>query len=124
MSRSAPCKPTQAGQATPAKSGGLAVSPKAFEQAYGSLRRGGTLVFVGLPADNHIQLPVFETVLNGTKVLGWIVGTRTDLQEVFELRAAGKTEVVYARHHLEDANSAIHEVETGQVKARLVFDLQ
>ena len=102
----------------------LAVSPKAFEQAYGSLRRGGTLVFVGLPADNFIKLPIFETVLNGTKVLGSIVGTRIDLQEVFELHAAGKTEVVYERRQLEDVNSAIHEVETGQVKARLVFDLQ
>jgi propanol-preferring alcohol dehydrogenase len=102
----------------------LAVSPKAFEQAYGSLRRGGTLVFVALPADNYIQLPIFETVLNGTKVLGSIVGTRIDLQEVFELHAAGKTEVVYERRRLEDVNSAIHEVETGQVKARLVFDLQ
>jgi alcohol dehydrogenase, propanol-preferring len=102
----------------------LAVAPKAFEQAYGSLRRGGTLVFVGLPADNHIQLPIFETVLNGTKVLGSIVGTRMDLQEVFELHAAGKTEVVYERRQLEDVNSAIHQVETGQVKARLVFDLQ
>jgi propanol-preferring alcohol dehydrogenase len=81
-------------------------------------------VFVALPADNHIQLPIFETVLNGTKVLGSIVGTRIDLQEVFELHAAGKTEVVYERRQLEDVYSAIHEVETGQVKARLVFDLQ
>jgi hypothetical protein len=32
--------------------------------------------------------------------------------------------VVYERRQLEDVNSAIHEVETGQVKARLVFDLQ
>jgi alcohol dehydrogenase, propanol-preferring len=102
----------------------LAVSPRAFEQAYGSLRRGGTLVFVGLPADNYIKLPIFETVLNGTKVLGSIVGTRVDLQEVFELHAAGKTEVVYERRRLEDVNAAIHEVETGQVKARLVFDLR
>jgi alcohol dehydrogenase, propanol-preferring len=102
----------------------LAVSPRAFEQAYGSLRRGGTLVFVGLPADNYIKLPIFETVLNGTKVLGSIVGTRIDLQEVFELHAAGKTEVVYERRRLEDVNAAIHEVETGQVKARLVFDLR
>jgi alcohol dehydrogenase, propanol-preferring len=102
----------------------LAVAPKAFEQAYGSLRRGGTLVFVGLPADNHIQLPIFETVLNGTKVLGSIVGTRVDLQDVFELHAAGKTEVVYEQRRLEDVNSAIREVETGQVKARLVFDLR
>jgi Zn-dependent alcohol dehydrogenase len=28
------------------------------------------------------------------------------------------------RRQLEDVNSAIHEVESGQVKARLVFDLQ
>jgi propanol-preferring alcohol dehydrogenase len=102
----------------------LAVSPRAFEQAYGSLRRGGTLVFVGLPADNYIKLPIFETVLNGTKVLGSIVGTRVDLQEVFELHAAGKTEVIYERRRLDDVNSAIQEVETGQVKARLVFDLR
>jgi len=52
-----------------------------------------------------------------------IVGTRIDLQEVFELHAAGKTEVVYQRRQLEDVNTAIHEVETGQVNARLVFDL-
>jgi len=102
----------------------LAVSPKAFEQAYGSLRRGGTLVFVGLPADNFIQLPIFETVLNGTQVRGSIVGTRVDLQEVFDLHAAGKTEVVYEKRQLEQVNEAIKEVESGQVKARLVFDLQ
>jgi alcohol dehydrogenase, propanol-preferring len=46
------------------------------------------------------------------------------LQGVFELHAAGKTEIIYERRRLEDVNSAIREVETGQVKARLVFDLQ
>lgn len=101
----------------------LAVSPRAFEQAYGSLRRGGTLVFVGLPAENEIRLPIFETVLNGTRVLGSIVGTRIDLQEVYELHAAGKTEVVHETRRLEDVNDAIREVEEGDVKARVVFDL-
>ena len=101
----------------------LAVSPKAFEQAYGSLRRGGTLVFVGLPAENEIKLPIFETVLNGTRVLGSIVGTRVDLQEVFELHQAGKTHVVFERRRLEDVNQAIREVESGKAKARLVFDV-
>ena len=38
----------------------LAVAPKAFEQAYGSLRRGGTLVFVALPADNAHQTADFR----------------------------------------------------------------
>jgi len=54
----------------------LAVSPSAFEQAYRSLRRGGKLVFVALPADNEITLPIFETVLNGITIVGSIVGTR------------------------------------------------
>jgi alcohol dehydrogenase, propanol-preferring len=53
----------------------VAVAPKAFEQAYRSLRRGGTLVFVALPQDNFVQIPIFETVLNGIHIAGSIVGT-------------------------------------------------
>jgi propanol-preferring alcohol dehydrogenase len=101
----------------------LAVSPKAFEQAYGSLRRGGTLVFVGLPAENTIELPIFETVLNGITVVGSIVGTRVDLREVFELHAAGKTRIIREVRPLEDINEAIDEVEAGLVPARIVFSL-
>jgi propanol-preferring alcohol dehydrogenase len=101
----------------------LAVSPKAFEQAYGSLRRGGTLVFVGLPADNAIELPIFETVLNGITVVGSIVGTRLDLREVFELHAAGKTRVIRETRPLAEINEAIEEVEAGHVPARIVFQL-
>ena len=101
----------------------LAVSPKAFEQAYGSLRRGGTLVFVGLPADNAIELPIFETVLNGITVVGSIVGTRLDLREVFELHAAGRTRVIREVRPLAEINEAIEEVEAGHVPARIVFQL-
>jgi len=99
----------------------LAVSPSAFEQAYRSLRRGGTLVFVGLPADNKIELPIFETVLNGITVVGSIVGTRLDLREVFELHAAGLTRVITEVRSLETVNEAIEDVEAGRVPARVVF---
>jgi propanol-preferring alcohol dehydrogenase len=102
----------------------VAVAPKAFEQAYGSLRRGGTLVFVALPADNHVSLPIFETVLNGITVVGSIVGTRSDLAEVFQLHAQGSTRVVRETRSLDQVNECFKEVETGQVKARLVFDLR
>jgi alcohol dehydrogenase, propanol-preferring len=101
----------------------LAASAKPLGQAYASLRRGGTLVLVGLPADNAMTIPIFETVLNGTKIVGSIVGTRVDLQEVFELHAAGRTEVVYEKRRLEQVNDAIGEVLEGDVPARLVFDL-
>ena len=99
----------------------LAVAPRAFEQAYGSLRRGGTLVFVALPADNEVKLPIFETVLNGITVVGSIVGTRADLREVFALHAAGRTTVIRETRPLADVNEAIADVEAGRVAARIVF---
>src|SRR5512133_880453 len=101
----------------------LAVSPRSFEQAYRSLRRGGTLVFVALPADNEMRLPIFETVLNGITVVGSIVGTRTDLREVLELHAAGMTHVTREVRPLADVNEAIADVEAGRVTARVVFEL-
>jgi propanol-preferring alcohol dehydrogenase len=102
----------------------LAVTPKAFEQAYGSLRRNGKLVFVGLPADNAVRLPIFETVLNGITVAGSIVGTRVDLAETYELHADGRTKVVRETRRLEDVNRCFDEVLEGRVDARLVFDLR
>jgi propanol-preferring alcohol dehydrogenase len=99
----------------------LAVAPKAFEQAYRSLRRGGTLVFVALPADNEVRLPIFETVLNGITVVGSIVGTRGDLREVFALHAAGRTSVTREIRPLEDVNRSMADVEAGQVSGRIVF---
>jgi propanol-preferring alcohol dehydrogenase len=100
----------------------LAVSPKSFEQAYGSLRRGGTLVFVALPADNEVTLPIFETVLQGITVVGSIVGTRKDLREVFELHAAGKTHVTREIRPLDTVNESIDDVLAGRVTARVVFE--
>ena len=99
----------------------LAVAPKAFEQAYGSLRRGGTLVFVALPADNEVKLPIFETVLNGITIVGSIVGTRAELRDVFALHAAGKTTVIRETRPLADVNEAIADVEAGRVAARVVL---
>ena len=103
---------------------GLAVAPKAFEQAYRSLRRGGKLVFVALPADNTVQLPIFETVLNGITILGSIVGNRADLDEVFRLHPQGRTRVVREVRQLDEVNECFEDVEKGQVQARLVFDLR
>jgi propanol-preferring alcohol dehydrogenase len=98
-----------------------AVTPVVFEQAFRSLKRGGRLVLVGLPADNAMRLPIFETVLNGITLVGSIVGTRLDLSEVFELHAAGRTEVLVETRPLEDINRAIADVESGQVTARVVL---
>jgi propanol-preferring alcohol dehydrogenase len=102
----------------------VAVAPKAFEQAYKSLRRGGRVVFVALPADNYVQVPIFETVLNGISIIGSIVGTRVDLQETYELHAMGKTKVLYETRKLDEVNECFEEVEHFRNKTpRYVFDL-
>ncbi len=102
----------------------LAVSPTACEQAFRSLKRGGTLVFVALPSDNVMHLPIFETVLQGITVTGSIVGTRVDLAETFQLHAEGRTRVVRETRHLEDVNDSFEQIEKGGVDARLVFDFR
>lgn len=100
----------------------VATAPKAFEQAYQSLRRGGTLVFVALPADNTVELPIFETVLNAITVKGSIVGDRNDLQETYDLHADGHTKVIYERSKLDNVNEDIDAVLRGDVAARRVFE--
>ncbi len=101
----------------------VAVSPSAYDSAYKGLRRGGKLVFVGLPAENSVQIPIFETVLNAISIAGSVVGTRVDLAETFELQAAGMTKVIYEKRKLEQVNEAFKEVEEGRVRARLVFGM-
>jgi propanol-preferring alcohol dehydrogenase len=102
----------------------VAVAPKAFEQAFSALRRGGTLVFVALPADNFVKLPIFETVLNGITIVGSIVGTREDLAETYAIHAQGRTRVIRETRQLAEVNECFEEVEKGSVKARIVFDLR
>jgi alcohol dehydrogenase, propanol-preferring len=101
-----------------------AVTPGPFEQAFAGMRRGGRMVMVGLPAENNITLPIFQTVLNGISVIGSIVGTRLDLAEVFELHAAGRTQVVRTTRQLDEVNEAMKAVEAGDIDARVVFDFR
>jgi alcohol dehydrogenase, propanol-preferring len=97
-------------------------SPAAMRAAHAALNPNGRLVLVGLPADNRLELPVFETVLRGIRVIGSLVGTRNDLTECFELHARGRTRVVAEPRALEDVNECFAEVLAGKVPARLVFD--
>ncbi|MGN6131440.1 MAG: zinc-binding dehydrogenase, partial [Nocardioidaceae bacterium] len=98
-------------------------SPQAMRAAHAALNPNGRLVLVGLPADNRLELPVFETVLKGISVVGSLVGTRNDLAEAFALHAQGRTRVVAEPRRLEEVNDCFEEVLAGKVPARLVFDL-
>lgn len=99
-------------------------SPAAMRAAHAALNPNGRLVLVGLPADNRLELPIFETVLKGISVIGSLVGTRSDLADCFALHAQGHTRVVTETRRLEDVNECFEEVLEGRVPARLVFDMR
>jgi alcohol dehydrogenase, propanol-preferring len=101
-----------------------AASRRAAEQALASLRPGGTLVLLAIPADNTLCLPISETVHNGITVRGSIGGSRADLAKTFALHAAGRTRVVHQARSLSRVNEAIAEVEADKVPARLVFEFR
>ncbi|MFJ7417543.1 alcohol dehydrogenase catalytic domain-containing protein [Streptomyces uncialis] len=101
----------------------LAVNEAAFASVYAGLRRGGKLVMVAMPAGGTMAVPLFRTVLDGTSVIGSIVGTRLDLDEVFRLHAAGRTRVIHEARPLGSVNESIEDVRAGRVAARVVFDL-
>lgn len=102
----------------------LAASPASFDQALRSLRRGGRLVCVALPADDGaLNVPIFDLVLGGKSIIGSIVGTRNDLSDVFALHAAGRTRVIIADRKLDQVNESIADVLSGHIAARVVFQL-
>ena len=65
-----------------------AVHPQAFGQAIGLARRGGTIVFNGLPPGDF-PAPIFDIVLKGLTIRGSIVGTRQDMAEALDFYARG-----------------------------------
>lgn len=102
----------------------LAASTEVFDQAFASLRRGGRLVCVAMPAgDAVMSVPIFDAVIRGKSVIGSIVGTRNDLADVFALHAAGRTRVITETRKLDEVNESIADVLAGHVPARVVFQL-
>lgn len=100
-----------------------AVSPKAFQQAMGMVRRGGTVSLNGLPPGDF-PLSIFDTVLNGITVRGSIVGTRLDLQEALDFAAAGKVRATVAADRLDNINEVFARMHRGEIEGRIVLDFQ
>ena len=98
-----------------------AVSVKAFEQALGMVRRGGTVSLNGLPPGDF-PLSIFNMVLNGITVRGSIVGTRLDLQESLDFAKLGAVKAHTATARLEEINSVFDKMLAGDIDGRIVLD--
>ena len=99
-----------------------AVSPQAFEQALGVVRRGGTVSLVGLPP-GQFPLDIFGMVLNGITVRGSIVGTRLDLAEALAFAEQAKVAATVASDRLDNINDIFKRMHAGQIEGRIVLDM-
>ncbi|AUZ35581.1 alcohol dehydrogenase AdhP [Arthrobacter sp. PGP41] len=97
-----------------------AVHPSAFGQAIGMARRGGTIVFNGLPPGDF-PAPIFEIVLKGLTVRGSIVGTRQDLEEALDFYAQGKIHPTVSVRELSEVNDVLDEMKHAKIDGRVVL---
>lgn len=97
-----------------------AVHPSAFGQAIGMARRGGTIVFNGLPPGDF-PAPIFEIVLKGLTVRGSIVGTRQDLEEALDFYARGQIHPTVSTRGLGEINTVFDEMKHGAIDGRVVI---
>ena len=98
-----------------------AVNPSAFQQSIGMARRGGTIVFVGLPPGDF-PTPIFEVVLKGLTLRGSIVGTRRDMKEALDFYARGLIHPTVTARKLDEINDIFAEMEEGKIDGRMVID--
>jgi alcohol dehydrogenase, propanol-preferring len=97
-----------------------AVHPDAFGQAIHMSRRGGTIVFNGLPPGDF-PASIFEIVLKGLTVRGSIVGTRQDMVEALDFYARGQIHPTVATRKLDEINEVFDEMSRGTIDGRIVI---
>ena len=92
----------------------------AYDAAFSCLRPTGTLLVVGLPAEN-ICFPPILMAAGEIRIHASTVGTRQDLREVLAMAAAGKVRCQVVASPLAQANEALDQLRSGRVSGRIVL---
>lgn len=94
-------------------------SAPVIRQAFGSLRRRGTLVLVGLETEDF-ALPVVDTVLKQIRIRGSFLGKQSELDKIFRLLAEGKLRLEAEPCGLDDLPEAMEQMRAGKLRGRRV----
>ena len=92
----------------------------AYDAAFNSVRPTGTLLAVGLPAEN-ICFPPIMMAAREVRIKASSVGTREDLRAVLAMAAAGKVRCDVISKPLEFVNEALQLLRSGRVAGRMVL---
>lgn len=92
----------------------------AYDQAFYAVRSGGTLMVVGMPAED-LSFPAI--MMREMRIMSSATGTREDLREVLELAASGRVHCKVETRPLEHVNDVFDEMRQGKITGRVVLAL-
>jgi propanol-preferring alcohol dehydrogenase len=92
----------------------------AYDSAFSAVRGNGTLMVVGMPAEN-LSFPAI--LMREVKIMASATGTREDLREVLEMAAAGKLRCKIETRALGEINEVFDEMRLGKITGRVVLRL-
>jgi propanol-preferring alcohol dehydrogenase len=95
----------------------------AYDMAFYCVRPTGTLLVVGLPA-NEISFPAILMAAGEIQVKASAVGTREDLREVLAMGAAGTVRCQLTTRRLADVGEVFGQLSRGEVSGRVVLRLR
>jgi propanol-preferring alcohol dehydrogenase len=95
----------------------------AYDSAFSCVRPTGTLLAVGLPAEN-VCFPAILMAAREIRIRASAVGTRQDVREILTMAAAGEVRCQTATRPLAHANEVLGELRRGNVAGRIVLDCQ
>jgi propanol-preferring alcohol dehydrogenase len=98
----------------------LTASATAAGQALRSLKRCGTLVLVGL-TQAPAEVSIVDSVLKGITIRGSFLGTREDLEEVFQQASAGVIRARVETHTVDEAPALFEQLGRGRLAGRAVI---
>ena len=97
-------------------------SKAAYDTAFYCVRPTGTLLAVGLPA-NEISFPAIMMAAGEVNIKASAVGTRDDLKHVLALAADGKLHCQVATRPLAEVNAVFDDMRSGKIAGRIVLTL-
>jgi len=93
----------------------------AYDQAFYAVRSSGTLMVVGMPAED-LCFPAI--MMREIRIMSSATGTREDMREVLELAASGRIKCRVETRPLEAVNEVFDEMRRGKITGRVVLTMQ
>ena len=100
-----------------------APSKSAYDLAFRTLRRRGTLAVVGIP-DENLSFHADDMVIGEFRIVGSAVGTRAEMREVLALAAAGKLHCEVETRSLAEINEVFARMQRGEILGRVVLTME